>query len=144
MNSFLLLRKCPACLVRLIWMALEMGGRWRYSYCFLRCCFQDFLNIARGILVQFRCSFLSVFTKSASMWCLHIMELTRPLLGKMRFISSDKSDFYIIDYLSIAVHAFAIHISMSFSVDETLLPRCVYLFTNFRKPPFTVKGSPFD
>ena len=32
------------------------------------------------------------------------------------------SDFYMIDSLSIAVHAFVNCVSMSFSVDETLLP----------------------
>ena len=33
MSSFLFLQQCPACLVRLSWMLLEMGGRWPYS-CF--------------------------------------------------------------------------------------------------------------
>ena len=34
-----------------------------------------------------------------------------------------RSDFHIIDSLLIAVHAFVNLVSMSFSVDETLLPR---------------------
>ena len=29
------------CLVRLIWMVSEMGGRWSYSYCFVKCCLHD-------------------------------------------------------------------------------------------------------
>ena len=33
MNSSLLLQKCPACLVRLIWIVFVMGGRWLYSWC---------------------------------------------------------------------------------------------------------------
>ena len=41
---------------------------------------------------------------------------------KLRFISSVRSDFHIIESLSIAVHAFVSRVSMSFSVDETLLP----------------------
>ena len=35
--------------------------------------------------------------------------------------------------LSIAVYAFISHVSMSFSVDETLLPRKVNLSTNFKE-----------
>ena len=42
---------------------------------------------------------------------------------KLRFILSVRSDFHMIDNLSIAVHAFVSRVSMSFSVDETLLPR---------------------
>ena len=42
---------------------------------------------------------------------------------KLRFILSVRSDFHIIDSLLIAVHAFVNLVSMSFSVDETLLPR---------------------
>ena len=42
---------------------------------------------------------------------------------KLRFILSVRSDFHIIDSLLIAVHAFVNLVSMSFSVDATLLPR---------------------
>ena len=42
---------------------------------------------------------------------------------KLRFILSVRSDFDMIESLSIAVHAFVSRVSMSFSVDETLLPR---------------------
>ena len=41
MSLSLLLEQCPACLVRLTWIVLVMGGRWLYSYCFMGCCFQD-------------------------------------------------------------------------------------------------------
>ena len=61
---------------------------------------------------------------------------------KLCFILSDRSDFHMINNLSIAAHAFSSRI-LSFSVDETLLPRYVNLFTNFREPPFSVKISPF-
>ena len=40
---------------------------------------------------------------------------------KLRFILSVRSDFHIIDSQLIAVHAFVNLVSMSFSVDETLL-----------------------
>ena len=42
---------------------------------------------------------------------------------KLCFILSVRSDFYKTDSLSIAVNTFARHVSMSVSVDETLLPR---------------------
>ena len=57
MSWSLLIQLCPACLVRLIWIVLEMGGRWTYSCCFVGCCFQDLFNMARSILVQFPSSF---------------------------------------------------------------------------------------
>ena len=42
---------------------------------------------------------------------------------KLPFILSDKSDFQMTDSLLIAVHTFASCVLMSFSEDETLLPR---------------------
>ena len=42
---------------------------------------------------------------------------------KLRFILSVRSDFHMIESLSIAVHAFVSRVSMSFSVDESLLPK---------------------
>ena len=43
---------------------------------------------------------------------------------------------------SIAVCTFASLILMSFSVNETLFPRYVYLSTDCREPPFRVEMSP--
>ena len=48
----------------------------------------------------------------------------------------------MVDSLSIAVHAFVSCMSMSFSVDETLLPRLVNLFTSFREVPSCVAMLP--
>ena len=61
---------------------------------------------------------------------------------KLRFILSVRSDFHMIDSLSIAVHAFVSRVSMSFSVDEILLPRLVNLSTSFREVPSSVEMSP--
>ena len=78
------------------------------------------------------------------MWCVHIVELTRLLVGKkLRFILSDKSDFHMINNLSVAVHDFASCILTSFSVDEMLLLRYMFLSTSFKEPPFSVEMSPF-
>ena len=49
---------------------------------------------------------------------------------KLRFILSVRSDFHIVDSLLIAAHAFVNLVSMSFSVDSTLLPRYVNLSTS--------------
>ena len=49
MSSSLLLQQCPACLVCLILIVFMTGGR--YSCCFVGCCLQDLINIARRILV---------------------------------------------------------------------------------------------
>ena len=57
---------------------------------------------------------------------------------KLRFVLSVRSDFHMIDILSIAVYVFVNRVSMSFSVDETLRPRKVNLSTIFRRVPFGV------
>ena len=61
---------------------------------------------------------------------------------KLRFILSVRSDFHMSDSLLIDVHAFVSRVSMSASVDETLLPRKVNLSTSFRELPFSVEMSP--
>ena len=52
MSWSLLLQQCPACLVRLTWIVFVMGGRWPYSWCFVGCCRQDLLNIARKAVMS--------------------------------------------------------------------------------------------
>ena len=138
MHSSLLLQQYPICLVCLIWMVLEMRSRWPFNCCFMGCCFRDLFNIAYSVLVQFPSSFLSI-----SLVSVHVVHPYNPYSKidttaawkKLRFILSDKSDFYKIDDLSIAVHASTRYIFMLFSVDETLLLRYVNLFSNFREPP---------
>ena len=61
---------------------------------------------------------------------------------KLRFILSVRSDFHMTNSLSIAVHAFASRVLMSFSVDETLLLGQVNLSTSFRGQPFSVEMLP--
>ena len=62
---------------------------------------------------------------------------TTVALKKLPFILSVKSDFHMTDNLSIAVHAFASRVLMSFSVDETLLAYIyiyiyIYIYMNDR------------
>ena len=78
------------------------------------------------------------------MWCIHTVELTQPLHGRnCVWFYRIGSDFHIIDNLSIADHAFIRCILMTFSVDETLLPRYVNLSSNFWELPFRVEMSSF-
>ena len=60
---------------------------------------------------------------------------------KLRFILSVRSDFHIIASLLIAVHAFVSLVSMSFSVDSTLLPKYVNLSTSLSGVPVSLKVS---
>ena len=41
MSWSLLLQQCPACLVRLTWIAFVMGGRWPNSWCFTTLIFRE-------------------------------------------------------------------------------------------------------
>ena len=72
------------------------------------------------------------------MWWIHIVLRTRSPPGEkivFFFFLSDRSDLYMTDSQSLAVDAFASRVLISFSVDETLLPRYVNLSTSFSKPP---------
>ena len=120
MSLSLLLYLCPTCL---IWMVLEMGGRRPYNCCFVGCYFQDLFRMTHSILVQFLSSFFSIRLVSIHVVHPYSRINTTTVWKKLCFILSDRFDFYMIDNLSIAVHAFASHILMLFSVDETLLPK---------------------
>ena len=122
-SSSLLLQQCSAYLVHLTLIVFVTGGKWPYSCCFVGCCLQDLLNIAHNILVQLPSSFFSIRFVSV-----HVVHPCRSIdttaaWKKLRFILSVMSDFHTTDSLSLAVHAFASRVSMSLSVDETLLPR---------------------
>ena len=136
MSSSLLLQQCPACLVRLTWIVFVMGGRWPYSWCFVGCCLPDLFNIALNILVQLSSRFFS--SRFVSVQVVHPYSSidTTAAWKKLRFILSVRFDFHMIDSLSIGVHAFVR--LMSFSVDETLLPRQVNLSTSFGEVPSSV------
>ena len=80
-----------------------MGGRWPYSRCFVGCCFWDLFNIAHSILVQYSSSFFSKCFVSV-----HVVHPYRRIDAtaawkKLHFILSDRSDFYMIFFLLIAL-----------------------------------------
>ena len=115
MSSSLILQLC---LVGLIWIVLEMGGRWLCSYCFVGCGFEDLFNIARSILEQLPSSFFSLRLVSVHVVHPYSSMHTTSACKKLHFILSDMSDFYMSDNLSRAVHAFAGPVLMLFSVDD--------------------------
>ena len=127
MSSSLLLQQCPTCLVRLAWIFFVMGGRWPYSWCLVGCCHQDMFNIARNVLVELPSRFFSS--------CFVSVQVVHPYSGidttavwkKRRFILSVRSDFHMIDSLSIAVPAFVSRVSMSFSVDKIYIYIYIYM-----------------
>ena len=142
MSSSLLLQQCPACLVHLAWIVFVMGGRWPYSWCFVGCCRLDLFKIARSILVKLLSSFFS--SRFVSVHVVHPYSSidTTAAWKKLHFILSVRSYFHMIDSLLIAVQDFVSHMLISFSVDETLLPRYVNLSTHLRGVPSSVEMSP--
>ena len=83
-SSSLILRQYQQCLVRLFGVVLVMGDRWPYSCSFVGCCFENLFNIALSILAQFPSSFFSLYAVLASLWCPHIVDLTRTLFEKKK------------------------------------------------------------
>ena len=106
MSSSLLLPQCPACLVSLTWIVFVMGDRWPYSWCLVGCCRQDLFNIARSILVWLPSSFFS--SRLVSVQVVHpysSIDMTAAW-KKLRFFLSVRSDFHMIDSLSILLTIF--------------------------------------
>ena len=144
MSSSLLLQQRPTCIVRLIWIVLETGGWWPDSSLFVGCCFADLFRIVHTIFVQFPSSFFSIRLVSVYMVHPYSRIDTTAAWKKLHFISSDRSDFDMINNLSIAVQAITRLILMSLSVNEILLPRYLNLSTIFREMPFWVRYYLFD
>ena len=116
-SSSLLLKQCPACLVRLTWIVFVMGGRWPYSWCSVGCCLQDLFEIVRSILVYLPSSFFSSRFVSVHIVHPHSSIETTAAWKTLRFILSVRSDGHMTDSLSVAVHAFINLVPMSFLVE---------------------------
>ena len=100
-----------------------IGRRWLYSFCFVEYYLKDFFNTARSILLQFPLSLFSIYFVSVHEVHPYSSIDTTAARKTLHFILSDRSEFLMTNNLSIALHAFASRVLMSFSVDETLLPR---------------------
>ena len=108
---------------RLVWIVFEMGSRCLYNWCFVGWCIRDMLNTAQNILAQLPSSFLSLHLVSFHMVHPFNSIDTTAAWKKLRFIYSVRFDFHMTDSQSMALHAFASCVLISFSVDETLLPK---------------------
>ena len=116
MSLSLLLEQCPTYLVCQIWMVFEIGGKWPYCGCFVRCCLQDLFNIASSILVQLPSSFFSIHLVSLHVGHLYSSIDMTAAWKRLHFILWDRSDFYMTDNQSIAPHAFASHNDVIFHI----------------------------
>ena len=121
MSTSQLLQQCPACLVRLTWIVFVMGGTWPYSWRFVECFLQDLFNITRSILVELPSSFTSRLVSVQVVLSYSSIDTTAGW-KKLRFLLSVRSDFHIIDSLSIAVNAFV----------SCFLGRWIYLLVSER------------
>ena len=121
-NSSLLYKFCLS-LVCLTWIVFVMGGRWRYSSCFVGCCLQDLFIITHIILVKLPSSFFSISFVSVNVVHRYSSIDMTTAWKKLCFILSVRSDFHTTDRLPLAVPDLASRMLMSVSVNETLLPR---------------------
>ena len=134
MSTYLLLQLIPAGIVHFTLNICGRGSKWFYSCCFVGSFFQYLFKTARSILVNFLSGFFSVSLDFG--W--FIYKVVRPQLGRI-FHFYQRTDFHIIDYLSIVIPTFPMHMFASLSVDEILLPRCVNCSSNFRGELFKVR-----
>ena len=132
-SSSLLLQQCPACLVRLTWIAFVKGGRWPYSWCLVGCCRPDLFKIVRSILVQLPSSFFS--SRFVRVHVVHPYSSIDATAAwkKLRFILLVSSDLHIIDSLLIAVHAFVNLVSIhnhivSSNYSYSIIIICLYCY----------------
>ena len=125
MSSSLLLQQYSASLVCRTRMICERECKWRYSCCFVECCFQDLSKTACSVLFYFPYNFFSKHLVRVPVVHLYNSTNMATAGNKSHFIFSERS-----------VHTFPMCTLTLFSVDEILLPRYAYRSTNFRGFPF--------
>ena len=143
-SSSSLLQQCQPCLVRFSLMVCVIVGRCPYIYFFVGCCLQDLFRAARSILVQL----------PSSLFCRRLVNVHVVLpysstdmataWKNSLFSLSVRSDFHMVDNLSMAVQAFPIRALILCSVDDISLPRYVKLSTTFRCLPSSVEIFGFE
>ena len=116
MSSSLLLQQCLTCIICLIRMVLEIGGRWSYSCCFVGCCFQDLFNRDNSILVQFSSSFFFICFVS---------------IHAMNPYNWNRSDFYMFNNLMTLIQTIYIYISGDSSLFLLLMPPTAFCQLQF-------------
>ena len=114
-------------------MVCEMGGKYLYSSYFVGYCLRDLFKIAHSILVLFQSSFFSIYFISIQVVHPCSSSDTATTWKKSSFISSERSDFHMIDILLLVIHAF----------DRHMLPRYMNWSTNFRGVSLIVEMASF-
>ena len=112
MSLSLLLQQCPACLVHLTRIAFMMGGRWPYSCALWGVASRNYSILLAAFLCNCRLAFFS--SRFVSIQVVHPYSSidTTAAWKKLRFILSVRSDFHMINSLSIAVRAFVSRVLM--------------------------------
>ena len=111
----------------------KMGGKWLYSLCFVGSCFPDFCKTTRNILAELLSRFFSMFFVIILVVNFYRNTNTVTCKKKFRFILSQRSDFLMIDNLSIAVHAFTRRMLTSFSLDEMFTAELCEVLYEFQR-----------
>ena len=131
-----------ACLVYLTSMVYEMGGKCPYSCCFVGYVIQNLFKTPRSIIKQFPSSFFyGSFSKVYVVQPYSSTEMATALKNP-RFISLGRSDFHIVDDLTIAVYAFHVRMLTLLSVNAILLTRYVKWSIGLQGLPFNVLMAP--
>ena len=127
-SSCVFLQQFPAYLA---WFGIvrEMGGKWPYNCYLWDIVFR--ISLKHPIVL---CTFCQTISSSVLIESVRFIYLTATAWKKSYFILLEKSDFYMTDNLSIAVHAF-MKISLS-------AMRYEKLSTNFRGLPQKVDMAP--
>ena len=96
--EFVLASPAMSCMSCSSYLVLDIGRRWPYNCCFVKCCFQDLFCITYSILVQFLSSFCSVHFVSICRVHPYNWIDTTIAWKKFHFILLDTSDFHMIDH----------------------------------------------
>ena len=113
------------------WIVFMIVGRWANSKYFVGCC----LQACSILLTAFLCnSFFSIHLVSVHEVHPYSSIDTTAAWKKLCFIVSVRSDFHITNSLSIAVHAFASYVLMSWLMRYCFLSRwtCLLVSKNYR------------
>ena len=113
-------------------MISEIRGKWPYNCYIVGLCFQDFFKTECIILVYFPFSLITRCFVRIKVVQLYGRTDIAAAWKNSTFILSARQDFHFVVKLFTAVHALSIRVKKLISADEILLPRYMYLLTDFR------------
>ena len=124
-SSCIIPQQCPECLVCLTWKVSGVGGKWSYNCCFVefasRICSKHHAESLSSSYLAFSSGVLQVVqpydsTDAARAW------------KNSRFISSENSEFYMVDNQSIAMRVLYMRMLTMLSVDEDIATEVYEMF----------------